>query len=148
MTISLLPTNPDADGFAYFDSHWRLLWDYCCYIAPDIIDDECLQENGFYPNGAGLSDADAKLLGCRLEERIRQGEAAAFAEHLRLSQEALHAQECTQCKGSNKKDCLHCGGRRLVCHPFGVYAFDLGIAADFATFLRNCNGYEVPPVDC
>ena len=56
---------------------WRPLWDYCYFIADDLISEE-LWNNGHNNDGAGLNDRDAKLLGNRLLQKIREGDADMF----------------------------------------------------------------------
>ena len=59
---------------------WRPLWDYCYFIADDLISEE-LWNRGHSNNGAGLNDKDAKLLGNRLLQKIREGDAERFKKH-------------------------------------------------------------------
>mgnify|MGYP003153133286 CR=1 FL=1 len=59
---------------------WRPLWDYCYFIADDLISEE-LWNNGHNNDGAGLNDRDAKLLGNRLLQKIREGDADVFKKH-------------------------------------------------------------------
>ena len=56
---------------------WRPLWDYCYHIADDLISEE-LWNRGHNNSGAGLNDRDAKLLGNRLLQKIREGDADMF----------------------------------------------------------------------
>ena len=56
---------------------WRPLWNYCYAIADDIISEE-LFESGHSNSGAGLNDKDAKILGKRLLQQIREGRTERF----------------------------------------------------------------------
>ena len=56
---------------------WRPLWDYCYHIADDLISEK-LWNRGHNNSGAGLNDRDAKLLGNRLLQKIREGDADMF----------------------------------------------------------------------
>jgi len=59
---------------------WRPLWNYCAEIAPDLIDGDLMYE-GHNNSGAGLDDKDAKLLGNRLLQKIREGDTDRFKKH-------------------------------------------------------------------
>ena len=56
---------------------WRPLWNYCYFIADDLISEE-LWDNGHSNSGAELNDKDAKLLGNRLLQKIREGDVERF----------------------------------------------------------------------
>ena len=56
---------------------WRPLWDFCYNIAPDLISEE-LWGSGHNNSGKGLDEKDARLLGNRLLQQIREGKADEF----------------------------------------------------------------------
>jgi hypothetical protein len=70
----------NANPGTYFRNNvwwWRPLWDYCHYVAPELIDDELWNE-GHHNSGAGLNDKRAKELGILLIKSFENGKFEEF----------------------------------------------------------------------
>lgn len=110
---------PTTEAGKYFSNNvwwWHPLWDYCCEVAPDIIDSK-LAKSGHYNDGAGLDAHGAGLLAVRLRELIVKGEVAEYAARYQREQEA---------EGVDQR-----------------YPFDATNVAKFAAFLEASGGFEI-----
>ena len=97
---------------------WRPLWNYCYFVADDIISEE-LWDSGHSNNGAGLDNKDAKLLGNRLMQTIADGRCIKY--------QADYMQHCEE---SDDKFA-------------NSYPFDVDNVERFALFCIESGGVEI-----
>ena len=131
---------------------WRPLWDYCYHIADDLISEE-LWNRGHNNDGAGLNDRDAKLLGNRLLQKIREGHAANYKDKYQQRGENEYEQSYLYHKGITS----HTIGSDLTGEPgnhfpkYGKdgssiafeYPFDIDNVKAFAEFCIQSGGFEI-----
>ena len=131
---------------------WRPLWDYCYFIADDLISEE-LWNRGHNNSGAGLNDRDAKLLGNRLLQKIREGHAANYKDKYQQRGENEYEQSYLYHKGITS----HTIGSDLTGEPgnhfpkYGKdgnsiafeYPFDIDNVKAFAEFCIQSGGFEI-----
>ena len=70
----------EANPGVYFRNNvwwWRPLWDFCRYIAPELINDD-LHIDGHNNGGSGLNDEEAKELGVLLIKSFENGKYEEF----------------------------------------------------------------------
>ncbi len=85
--FGVAPTNESGNYFRANIWWWHPLWDYCCDVAPDVID-EGLQDAGRYNAGATLTAWEAVRLADRLMSEMLSGATQAYAaEFARRNQE-------------------------------------------------------------
>ena len=109
-----------ANPGVYFRNNcwwWRPLWDFCRYIAPEIINED-IWLNGHHNDGEGLDDKEAKELGILL---IKSFENGKFEEFERLNIERNDTGE----KGIPE------------------YPFDRDNVMEFADFCLQSGGFEI-----
>ena len=114
----------DVNVGTYFRNNcwwWRPLWDYCYFIAPDLISEE-LWENGHNNSGAGLDDLGSKELGQRLLKTLDDGYAKTYIDEYNLDVEA---------KESN-------GDKYAASYPI-----DNDNIERFARFCLECGGFSI-----
>ena len=126
---------------------WRPLWNYCYMIADDIISEE-LFENGHSNSGAGLNDKDARLLGNRLLQQIREGKTIEYQAVYQQYLDDLPDDVCTFCNGNNRgknkmKDCTRCNGTGKSTNFNKHYPFDVDNVKEFAEFCIESGGFEI-----
>ena len=126
---------------------WRPLWNYCYAIADDIISEE-LFESGHSNSGAGLNDKDAKLLGKRLLQQIREGRTIKYQASYEQYLNDLPDNVCSRCNGNNKghnkmKDCKLCNGTGKSTNFNKHYPFDVDNVKEFAKFCIESGGFEI-----
>ena len=109
-----------ANPGAYFRNNvwwWRPLWDFCRYVAPELINDD-LHIDGHNNGGSGLNDEEAKELGVLL---IKSFENGKYEEFERLNFERNDTGE----KGIPE------------------YPFDRENVMEFAEFSMQSGGFEI-----
>ena len=109
-----------ANPGVYFRNNvwwWRPLWDYCRYVAPELINDD-LWSDGHHNSGDGLDDKDAKELGILL---IKSFENGKFEEFEKINIERNDTGE----KGIPE------------------YPFDRDNVMEFADFCLQSGGFEI-----
>ena len=126
---------------------WRPLWNYCYAIADDIISEE-LFESGHSNSGAGLNDKDAKILGKRLLQQIREGRTIKYQASYEQYLNDLPDNVCSRCNGNNKghnkmKDCKLCNGTGKSTNFNKHYPFDVDNVKEFAEFCIESGGFEI-----
>ena len=126
---------------------WRPLWNYCYAIADDIISEE-LFESGHSNSGAGLNDKDAKILGKRLLQQIREGRTIKYQASYEQYLNDLPDNVCSRCNGNNKghnkmKDCKLCNGTGKSTNFNKHYPFDVDNVKEFAKFCIESGGFEI-----
>ena len=126
---------------------WRPLWNYCYHIADDIISEE-LYESGHSNSGAGLNDKDAKLLGNRLLQQIREGKTIEYQASYQQYLDDLPDDDCMRCNNNNhghnkKKECTSCNKTGKSTNFNKSYPFDVDNVRDFAEFCLQCGGFEI-----
>ena len=98
---------------------WRPLWNYCYLIADDLISEE-LYESGHHNNGSGLDDKDARLLGNRLLQQIREGKTIEYQAEYQQHQDDLPDDDFDK-----------------------SYPFDVDNVKEFAEFCLQSGGFEI-----
>ena len=109
-----------ANPGVYFRNNvwwWRPLWNYCRYVAPELINDE-LWLDGHNNSGDGLDDKDAKELGILL---IKSFENGKFEEFEKLNTEQNNTGE----------------------EGIPEYPFDRENVMEFADFCLQSGGFEI-----
>lgn len=107
---------PTSERGEYFRNNvwwWHPLWDYCCEVAPEIIDSQ-LARAGHFNDGSGLDADGASRLAAILRVKIAHGEVAEYAVRYRNGNP--HAEN---------------------------YPFDGSNVAEFADFLADSGGFEI-----
>ena len=126
---------------------WRPLWNYCYYIADDLISEE-LHESGHSNSGAGLDDKGAKLLGNRLLEEINNGKTIEYQAQYQQYLDDLPGIVCEFCNGNNRgnskrKDCTRCSGTGKRENFNKHYPFDVDNVKEFAEFCLESGGFRI-----
>ena len=140
----------DANKGHYFRNNcwwWRPLWNYCYFIADDIISEE-LFESGHSNNGSGLNDKDARLLGNRLLQQIREGKTIEYQAEYQQYLDDMPDDDCLICNNNNrgnnkKKDCNRCDSTGKRPNFNKSYPFDVDNVKDFAEFCIESGGFEI-----
>ena len=97
---------------------WRPLWNYCYHIADDLISKE-LFDSGHHNDGSGLNNKDAKLLGNRLLQQIREGKTIKYQAEYQQQQNDSDDEFSTS------------------------YPFDIDNVKAFAEFCIQSGGFEI-----
>ena len=126
---------------------WRPLWNYCYAVADDIID-EVTYQKGHENSGAGLNSKDARLLGNRLLQQIREGKTIQYQASYEQYLNDLPDEDCVVCKNNNrghrkKKECKVCKKTGKKTNFNKSYEFDIDHVKEFAEFLLECGGFEI-----
>ena len=113
---------------------WHPLWDYCEWIAPDLIPED---NEGHSNSGWELDETKSKELAKRLREKIKSGEVAMykqwFDEKGRLDTEKKYP---TFKKSIEKKSDWF-----IMSSP--DYQFNVDEVSRFVEFLENCGGFKI-----
>lgn len=173
MGMDVFGENPTDECGEYFRNNvwwWRPLWDYCCEVAPDIIDDD-LSDHGYYNDGMGLNEDSARELGELLQELIAEGHTAEYEENYNAMLARLPRRKCQLCDGTgirrdsvgisigmperklDKAEAIVLGrthGWCNACHGEGVaddfgtnYPFSVENVAKFAKFCLHSGGFSI-----
>jgi hypothetical protein len=149
---------------------WRPLWDYCCYVAQDIIPTS-IAEAGHCNDGVGLNAEDSKLLGEKLMLELWEGRTAEYANQYMASMADLPRETCTICKGTGIRtdeigisngwhekelepevqiltgrthgSCNSCQGIGTVENFQCHYPFNIQNVAEFAQFCIQSGGFSI-----
>ena len=140
----------DANKGHYFRNNcwwWRPLWNYCYFIADDIISKE-LHASGHHNDGNGLDDEDAKLLGNRLLQQLREGKTTDYQASYQQYLDDMPDDDCLICNNNNrgnnkKKDCNRCDSTGKRPNFNKSYPFDVDNVKDFAEFCIESGGFEI-----
>jgi len=98
---------------------WRPLWDYCHYIAPELIDEK-LWSSGHHNDGAGLNSTKAKKLGEKLLKEVHSGNTMIYEADYKEYLENLDSDDFTK-----------------------HYPFDTENVERFANFCIQSGGFEI-----
>jgi len=156
MGMDVYGKKPSSETGKYFRNNcwwWRPLWDYCCEVAPELIDAQ-LAKAGHYNDGKGLNAARSVKLAARLQEEIDAGRTEQYARERAATLEAMPSESCEICGGTGKRavppktgpgkqpcnGCEASGWRR----PWDTsYPFDVDNVREFIAFLRDCGGFKI-----
>jgi len=112
----------NANRGIYFRNNcwwWRPLWNYCYLIADDIISEEIFN-SGHSNSGSGLDDKDARLLGNRLLQQIREGKTIEYQAEYQQYLDDLPDNDFDK-----------------------HYPFDIDNVKEFAEFCIESGGFEI-----
>ena len=126
---------------------WRPLWNYCYFIADDLISEE-LFNSGHSNSGAGLDAYNSERLGQRLLEEINNGKTIEYQAEYQQYLDDLPDDDCGTCNNNNhgrnkKKDCRRCDGKGTSTNFNKHYPFDVDNVKDFAEFCLESGGFEI-----
>ena len=126
---------------------WRPLWDYCHYVASDLISEE-LFNSGHHNDGAGLNDEDAKKLGNILMDKIASGKTIKYQASYEQYLNDMPDDDCWSCKNNNrghskKKECKSCNKTGKTKNFNKSYPFDVDNVEAFAKFCIESGGFEI-----
>ena len=126
---------------------WRPLWNYCYHIADDLISEK-LFNSGHSNDGAGLDAKDAKLLGNRLLQQIREGKTIEYQASYQQYLDDLPDNDCMRCNNNNhgnnkKKDCTNCNKTGKSENFNKHYPFDIDNVKEFAEFCMESGGFKI-----
>ena len=140
----------NANKGMYFRNNcwwWRPLWDFCYNVAPELISDE-LWSSGHHNDGAGLDAKDAKLIGNRLLQQIREGKTIEYQASYQQYLDDLPDNDCMRCNNNNhgnnkKKDCTNCNKTGKSENFNKHYPFDIDNVKEFAEFCMESGGFKI-----
>jgi hypothetical protein len=173
MGMDVIGKNPTDEVGDYFRNnlwYWRPLWEYCCEIGADLIDEQTADD--CHCNcGAGLDNDDAVELGLRLLTEVQNGNCAVYERKYHEYIASLPKTTCSYCEGTGirtdevglemsmptrKLDdevafmtgrthgyCNACQGWGEVLPFEANYPFSVANVIEFSNFLRTCGGFEV-----
>lgn len=154
MGMDVYGKNPRSEAGKYFRASmwsWPQIWGYCTEIAPEYTSQV---KYGWSNDGDGLPSGMAAQLGVKLQAHIATGHCERTIEAMQAKYRATPDEECTICGGTGKRaQPPICGPGELPCngcnsqgkhrpHRGNVY-IDLDHMQEFATFLRECGGFEI-----
>lgn len=156
MGMDVYGKNPLSSEGEYFRNNvwwWRPLWDYCCFVAEDLINQR-VAKMGHSNDGAGLTKAKARKLGERLLELVRDGHTKKYEEEYTKMNNDIPDEECHVCGGTGKrKEPPDCGPGDLPCNgcdsvgkvrPFSAsYPFSVENVEKFAEFCIASGGFRI-----
>ena len=140
----------NANKGIYFRNNcwwWRPLWNYCYYVADDIISEE-LYESGHSNSGAGLNAKNAEWLGERLLDEISEGNTIEYQARYQQYLDDLPDDDCGVCNNNNhghnkKKECKSCNKTGKRENWDKLYPFDIDNVKEFAEFCIESGGFEI-----
>jgi hypothetical protein len=150
MGMDVYGKNPKSSAGEYFRNncwHWRPLWRYCEYVAPDICKKVKYAQSN---DGDGLGARDSKELAKTLETMLKTGQTKAYETAYRLQQEALPDEVCEICHGSGRRvdmsvanGCNGCAGTGKGRNWDAEYPFSVENVEEFVAFLKECGGFKI-----
>jgi hypothetical protein len=102
MGMDVYGHNPSSERGQYFRNNvwwWRPLWDYCCQVGAEIIDEE-IAEQGHYNDGAGLGEDESQALANLLLEELASGRTSDFERKHREYLASLPREDCDYCEAT------------------------------------------------
>ncbi len=154
MGFDVFGKNPKNEKGEYFRNNvwwWHPLWEYCCFVAPDVAGKVAY---GHSNDGDGLDEEDALALARRLREELESGRTKEYEERYMAALKALPDEPCPICGGTGRRlpppqvgpgdvPCNGCNGTGRV-RPFAThYPFSEENVREFVEFLENCGGFEI-----
>ena len=140
----------NANKGIYFRNNcwwWRPLWNYCYYVADDIISEE-IYHSGHHNSGSGLNSKDAEWLGERLLDELSEGNTIEYQARYQQYLDDMPDDDCLICNNNNhghnkKKDCNRCDSTGKRPNFNKSYPFDVDNVKDFAEFCIESGGFEI-----
>lgn len=156
------PANKKGEYFRANVWWWRPLWTYVedehPYYAAKV-------SGAHFNEGDGLDGVDAKNLGEAIQRAIDDGRVKGYVDRFNKEKDIIRDnvadwEECELCSGTGHRDtfpdemdaatrtalaqkCNGCKGEGKK-EPFLLwYGMDEEIVQEFATFLKNCGGFEI-----
>ena len=164
------PKNKNGEYFRNNIWYWRPLWDYCCDVAGDVIDDD-LATYGHTNDGQGLDADGAVRLAERLLQEVESGNTAEFKKNYDAELAALPLLPCQYCEETGiRTDAVGVSGGMLTrelseeiaillgrthgtcngCNGSGKresfatsYPFEVENVVEFANFCKDSGGFEI-----
>jgi len=150
MGMDVYGNNPKSEKGEYFRNncwHWRPLWEYCEYVAPDICKKVASPGTN---DGDGLGARDSKKLAMVLESMIKSGQTKAYEIAYDAKQAALPDQVCEICNGrgirydmSVANGCNGCAGSGKRRPWAAEYPFSEENVKNWVAFLKECGGFKI-----
>lgn len=144
MGMDVYGIRPQSATGTYFRNnvwYWHPLWDFCCFIAPDITSK--VQE-GHSNSGDGLNNFDSRQLGLKLNESLQDGSAD---EYIRLFEEKKNPPKvaciCFSQDNAPNDNCMWCKGEGICDNPGLMYYLDRDNITNFSRFLMECGGFQI-----
>jgi hypothetical protein len=173
MGMDVYGKNPTSEKGAYFRNNvwwWRPLWDYCCEVGQEVIDEE-VANGGCYNDGVGLDEDGAKALADILFGELWEGRTASYERKHNEYLASLPREDCELCgttgirtdsvgveMGMPTKELEpevqiltgRTHGWCNACHGVGTreswgmnYPFSVDNVREFAEFLSECGGFSI-----
>lgn len=99
MGMDVYGREPKSEKGSYFRNNvwwWRPLWEYCCEVGAEIIDDE-VASGGHYNDGIGLDEDDAVALAKTLQAELDSGRTAEYERKHNEFRASLPRENCEFC---------------------------------------------------
>ena len=153
MGMDVIGRSPRSETGEYFRNNvwwWHPLWDYCCSVAPSLLDDE-LAYYGHSNDGAGLDSPGARELAAILNRELEFGRTRLYADAHTKTLKAIPDETCRMCEGTGRTarddgsahDCHGCKGTGSRRPTAAWSAFSEENVREFAGFLEECGGFEI-----
>lgn len=133
---------------------WRPLWDVVETFVPKMA---AKVTHAYSNDGDGLNGEDSVLLALMLMDAVRDGSVDKYIKDVNEQLDRLPLETCETCKGTGTRDdevgqklgyaarnwCNGCDGKGQVKNFLTNYETDTDSVIEFATFLFNCEGFEI-----
>lgn len=99
MGMDVYGREPKSEKGSYFRNNvwwWRPLWEYCCEVGAEIIDDE-VANGGHYNDGIGLDEDGAIALANTLQAELESGRTAEYERKHNEFRASLPREDCQFC---------------------------------------------------
>lgn len=173
MGMDVYGQNPTSERGEYFRSNvwwWRPLWEYCCQVGVEVIDQE-VAERGQYNDGAGLDEDGSVALAQILRNELESGRTAQYERKHNEFRASLPREACELCDATGIRTdtvgvdmkmserelspevqiltgrthgwCNACQGVGTVESWHSHYPFSAELVQEFAGFLADSGGFEI-----
>ena len=170
MGMDVIGNNPKSEVGEYFRNNvwwWRPLWDYCCFIAPEM----CEKVNGHFNDGDGLNNQESMTLSKLIVDHVNSGAIDQYITARNKALSELPHEDCNLCDntgirtdaiglqhgmpteklpeevaivvGRTHGTCNGCKGLGWRESFMLSYPFDKENVIAFSKFLEECGGFRI-----